>query len=164
MQRWYLVMCKPKQDEVAQVNLAAQDYSVYRPVCRVTKKRRNQPLEVIESLFPGYVFVQLDDRGQDWSPIRSTRGVLKMVRFGLEPATIAPEIIDALQQQEQQRLHAPLEPAFKKGDSLRVEQGPLYGLEGVFEEYDSDQRIIVLMNLLGQRQKIHLPADQVSKH
>jgi len=163
MKHWYLIMSKPKQDEVACLNLSAQNYKVYRPLCRVTKKRRNKPVEVIESLFPGYVFIQLDDQGQNWSPIRSTKGVLKLVHFGAQPARVDQTLIDALKHQEQQRLDAPLEPTFNKGDRLRIEQGPLFGLEGVFDHYDSQSRIIMLLNLLGQPQRLCLPPDQVAK-
>jgi len=42
--------------------------------------------EIEESLFPRYLFVQLDigPQGLDWGPIRSTMGVSRLVRFGVE--------------------------------------------------------------------------------
>jgi transcriptional antiterminator RfaH len=34
-------------------------------------------------LFPGYLFIQLDEKLENWSPIRSTKGVQNFVKFGL---------------------------------------------------------------------------------
>lgn len=163
MRHWYLVTTKPKQDDIAEQNLVAQGYEVYRPLCRMVKKTRGKPVERTESLFPRYLFVQLDHIAQDWSPIRSTKGVMQMVRFGAYPAKITDDLIDAIKQQEQAALKGAAPAQYKKGDKLRVESGAFYGLDAIFENYDSDQRIIVLMNILGQQQKVVMQAEQLEK-
>lgn len=162
MRNWYLVTTKPKQDELAEINLAAQGFKVYRPLCRVLKKCR-KAIERMESLFPRYLFVKLDNLGQDWSPIRSTKGVMHMVRFGNYPAKITDDLVDAIKQQEQAVFNGAAPVQYKKGDKLRVESGAFYGLDAIFENYDSDERIIVLMNILGQQQKLILQAEQLEK-
>jgi transcriptional antiterminator RfaH len=164
MRNWYLLMAKPKQDEVAQTNLEAQGYEVYRPLCSVNKRVRGKSVKRIESLFPRYLFIRLDDEVQNWSPIRSTIGVQQMVRFGAQAAQVDQQIIDMLQQREQQLMQqAEGKAEFESGQKLRIESGPFYGLDGVFETYDSDERIIVLMNVLGSQQKITLDRDHVIK-
>ncbi|MNG06767.1 Transcription antitermination protein RfaH [compost metagenome] len=56
---WYLVQCKPRQDERAEENLLRQGYACYRPQhsCERIVRGRRQP--IVESLFPGYLFIQL---------------------------------------------------------------------------------------------------------
>jgi transcriptional antiterminator RfaH len=163
MQRWYVIMTKPSQDEVAEQNLKNQNYEVYRPTMVQQKKRRGKSVTVVESLFPRYLFIKLDDQNQNWGPIRSTKGVVQLVKFGHKLAEISPLIIEAIQQREAALLNQPVENTLKQGDALRVESGPFYGLQGVFEKYDADQRIIALMDILGQSQKITFDANQVQK-
>ncbi len=162
-QHWYLIMTKPKQDEVAECNLKLQGFEVYRPQCRQVKTRRGKKITQLESLFPRYLFIKLDDEQQNWAPIRSTKGVLQLVRFGTQAAKVDEALIDQLKHQEQVALNEPSDSLYKKGDKLRVEAGAFYGLDAIFEGYDSDQRIIVLMNILGQQQKLTLPAEQLDK-
>jgi transcriptional antiterminator RfaH len=162
-QHWYLIMTKPKQDELAESNLKHQGFEVYRPQCRQVKTRRGKKITQLESLFPRYLFIKLDDQLQNWSPIRSTKGVLQLVKFGAQAAKVDEILINQLKQQEQVALHEASDMPYKKGDKLRVESGAFYGLEAIFEGYDSDQRIIVLMNILGQQQKLTMQAEQLEQ-
>ncbi|PIW56856.1 MAG: transcription/translation regulatory transformer protein RfaH, partial [Piscirickettsiaceae bacterium CG12_big_fil_rev_8_21_14_0_65_44_934] len=72
---WYLVMAKPKQDEVAESQLAQQGYCVYRPEVILQKQRRGKMVALVESLFPRYLFVKLIEGVDSWGTIRSTKGV-----------------------------------------------------------------------------------------
>lgn len=80
--RWYLIQCKPRQDSRAEENLTRQDFKCYRPTHRVERVQRGRRTTSMESLFPGYLFIQLDQLNDNWHPIRSTRGVNQLVTFG----------------------------------------------------------------------------------
>ena len=56
---WYLIQCKPRQDERAEQNLRNQSFNCYRPLRRAQQVKRGRQVEVSESLFPGYLFVRL---------------------------------------------------------------------------------------------------------
>ena len=75
MKKWYLIKTKPRQENTAIINLENQEYTTYCPIAKINKKN------VV--LFPGYVFIYLDKHNENWSPIRSTKGVINFVRFGL---------------------------------------------------------------------------------
>ena len=75
MKKWYLIKTKPRQEQIAILNLERQHYYVYCPSALINQKN------VV--LFPGYLFIQLDSEMQNWSPIKSTKGVLNFVRFPL---------------------------------------------------------------------------------
>jgi len=163
MQNWYLVMAKPKQDEIAEWNLQQQNYEVYRPKIWLRKKRRGAFVSVEESLFPRYLFVHLCDENQNWSPIRSTKGVLQIVRFGLQPARVDDALIESIRARESiATQHIEEANRLKKGQKVKVQEaGAFYGIEGLFQCYDADQRVIILMNLLGSQQPISLPKDSI---
>ena len=155
-------MTKPKQDALAQVNLEQQGFKVYRPLITQTKLQRGKLVNTVESLFPRYLFIQLSTQGQDWSPIRSTKGVLQMVRFGNNFAKVDQTLINNLQHTEQQlAVQTTGQTLFKTGQALRVTSGPFSGLEGEFQSMDADQRVVALMQIMGQIQRLTLDPSAV---
>jgi len=58
-------------------------------------------------------------------------------------------------------LHQDDRPLFCAGESIRLVEGPLAGMEGVFNEEDGEKRVIVLLELLGKANKIKVDRDWV---
>ena len=56
---WFLVHTKPRQEDVALVNLERQGYRCYLPRLRVEKILRRKAVVVIEPMFSRYLFVRL---------------------------------------------------------------------------------------------------------
>jgi transcriptional antiterminator RfaH len=156
---WYLVHCKPRQDERAEENLLRQGYICYRPQHgreRVVKGRR---LTIAESLFPGYLFIQLA-ADANWSPLRSTRGVNRIVSFGGVPLRLDDSLITHLQQ----RTAMTIKPELAAGDSVRITQGGFAELDAIFVSMDGEQRVILLLNMLNHEQKISMPLVSIIKN
>lgn len=146
---WYLVHTKPKQEHIALENLSRQGYPCYLPLLNVQKVRRGKAQVVAEPMFARYLFVQLstDGNAPSWGPIRSTLGVSQLVRFGNRPAKVGDELVQVLRQREQV---ASIEPLFQPGDSVVLLQGPLSGLEAVYQMTDAQERAVVLLTILSQ--------------
>ena len=163
MERWFAVCCKPRQELVAQENLLRQGFHVYLPRIRLQRRRRGQWLDVIEALFPRYIFLRIDPLMSSIAPVRSTRGVVGLVRFGGQPAVVADEIMDTLLQREDAHssLHQDDRPLFSAGEPVRLVEGPLAGMEGVFVQEDGEKRVIVLLELLGKANKVRVNRDLV---
>ena len=161
MKHWHVVMCKPKQEEWARENLERQGYVTFLPKCIQPKRRRGQWRDVVEPLFPRYLFIQLSSGDDNWYPIRSTRGVSELVRFGQEYAQVPDDVIASIHQREgQDGLVRLLETqVFKKGDRVRLVQGALQGVEAIFAETSSDNRVFILLELLGQQKQIQVNLD-----
>ena len=49
----------------------------------------------------------------------------------------------------------------KKGDQVRVLTGPFADFIATVEKYESDQRIWILMDLMGRETKIQTPSDNL---
>ena len=95
---------------------------------------------------------------QNLAPVRSTQGVINMVRFGIELAVIPEQVINAIRQRM-----APgtglikIEPLkIEAGDKVRVFDGPLAGLNGIVQEKSSENRTLILMELLGSSTKVEV--------
>jgi transcriptional antiterminator RfaH len=165
IERWYAVCCKPRQETVAEENLLRQGFHVYLPRIRIRHRRRGQWLEAVEALFPRYVFIRIDPRQRSTAPVRSTRGVVGLVRFGGQPAVVPDSVMEALLQREDSAsgLHQDQRPLFSAGEAVKFVDGPLAGMEGVFTEQDGEKRVIVLLELLGKANKVRVDRDWIAK-
>lgn len=162
-QRWYLILTKPFAEELARVNLERQGYRVYFPRVLQRKSYRGRWQDKISALFPRYLFVQLDAASQVLAPVRSTFGVVDVVRFGTEYAIVSDQVIERLIQRAdpQSGLHEIKRSLMKSGDVVRVIAGALAGLEGIFEREIGEDRVVVLFKLLGRESPVDVAADFV---
>jgi len=148
--RWYLIQTKPRQEARAEENLRRQDFDCYSP-------RKDSTTQ--EPLFPGYLFIHLDRQMDNWYPIRSTRGVARVVSFGDEPTPVRDELIEQLRQ----RLAAPPEKLqFQPGERVQLHGGSFNELEAIFVATDGEQRSVILLNLLQREQKVRVPTRYLS--
>jgi transcriptional antiterminator RfaH len=163
--RWYAVCCKPRQEAVAEENLLRQGFRVYLPRIRIRHRRRGQWLDAVEVLFPRYIFIRVDPLRRSTATVRSTRGVVGLVRFGGRPAVVPDAVMEALRQREDAAsgLHQDNRPPFHPGDPVKLVDGPLSGMEGVFTQQDGDKRVIVLLELLGKANRIKVDRDWIAR-
>ncbi len=165
MDCWYAVFCKPRQETVAEENLLRQGFQVYLPRIRIRRRRRERWIDAVEVLFPRYLFIRIDPLQRSTAPVRSTRGAVGLVRFGGEPALIPDAVMDALLRREDlsSGLHQDNRPIFAAGEPINLVEGPLAGMEGVFTHEDGEQRVIVLLDLLGKTNRIRVNRDWVAR-
>jgi transcriptional antiterminator RfaH len=152
---WYVVHTKPRQEGRALENLQNQGFTCFLPTMQVQKLRNQRVQVVTEPMFSRYLFIQLDDQSQNWGPIRSTLGVSKLVSFGPQPAKVPPEFVAFLKEAPPETL----ERMFVPGDTVKVAAGPLQGLEGKYLAHVGETRAFVLIELLGQPQRLRLEME-----
>lgn len=149
---WYAVHTKPKQENRALENLQNQGFECFLPLLEVEKVRRGKVQKVVEPMFSRYMFIQLNETTQNWSPIRSTLGVSKLVSFGPHPAKVPTELIQLLREAPPTEVHR----LFTPGDQVLIVGGPLKGIEATYQAHDGEMRAMVLVELLGQPQKLKM--------
>jgi transcriptional antiterminator RfaH len=147
---WYAVHSRPKQEIRALENLQNQGFEAWLPLITVEKLRRGRLAEVTEPMFSRYLFIRLDTEHTNWAPIRSTLGVSRLVSFGNRPAPIADNLIQALRQMPDR---AP-ERLLQAGQAVRMIDGPLKGLEAVYQQADGELRAMVLVDLMSKQHSV----------
>lgn len=159
---WYVVHTKVRQEQTACENLRRQGFAVYLPRIKIMKRSRGRQQTQLEPLFPRYIFLQPGSFGHSIAPVRSTLGVATIVRFGQEPAILRAETLNSIRDFETCQNEARDEDIspFRRGERVRVADGPLTGLEGLISDV-SQQRVIVLMQLLGQDTRVSLSHHQL---
>lgn len=138
---------------------------VYLPRMKARQRKRDRWIDVIQFLFPRYLFIRVDRRQQSTAPIRSTRGAVGLVRFGVEPATVPDEVIEAIIAREDAAtgLHEQVRPDFRPGDIVTMLEGPFAGMEGIFASEDGDQRAILLIEMLGKASRVRVNNDWIAR-
>lgn len=152
---WYLLSSKPHKDAQAEEQLTRQEYEVYRPLAQRLRKRRGKMVKLTESLFPRYMFIQLDRIEDNWAPIRSTYGVSQIIRFGNEPTPVPDELITTLKQHEESLGEKAIDlDKFHTGDQVILTDGPFKGLSGAFLSYNGEERAIILLEIMNSQTKL----------
>jgi transcriptional antiterminator RfaH len=160
---WYLLQCKPHQDDRAQTNLLRQDYVIFHPQLVNNRIVRGKPQKTLESLFPGYLFIQLS-HDDNWAPIRSTRGVSRIVEFNHGPAVVADHVIDHLRSRCLELQKTLPAQELQPGQTLQIVRGPLSTLEGVFVSMLGVERVMLLLQFLNREQPVCVPLSDLERH
>jgi len=155
--RWYLIQTKPRQEARAAEHLQRQLFECYRPL-KAGEKKRGSRAAGEEELFPGYLFIRMDQTHDNWYPIRSTRGVARIVTFGGMPVPVQDALIDQIRE----RLLTPAPTVqFKEGEAVRITAEGFNDVEAIFLTADGDERAVILLNLLQREQKVTLPVSSL---
>ncbi len=150
-ERWYLVYCKPRQETTARRNLERQGYRTYLPMVRQGRRRAGRMISVIAPMFPRYLFIRLNEETDNWGPIRSTLGVVSLVRFGATPAAVPNDLIALLRRREdEQGVQVLPAEQYRRGAKVRITDGGFAGYEGIFLARSARDRVTVLLEVLGR--------------
>ncbi|WP_061562525.1 transcription/translation regulatory transformer protein RfaH [Pseudomonas citronellolis] len=156
--RWYLVQCKPRQAPRALEHLERQGYECLLPMHQIERLHKGQLQQFSEPLFPGYIFICLDKVEDNWLPIRSTRGVSRIVSFGGQPTPV-PEgtILDITNKKSK------IAPVFEKGNPIEIFNSGLPPIEAIFLEKNGEERVLLLLHLLQRNIVIDAPLGNIRK-
>jgi transcriptional antiterminator RfaH len=160
---WYAVYTRPRAEGTARDNLLRQGYSAYLPRCRIVISHARRRQSVLRPLFPRYLFAGVDRASMRWRPILSTRGVSGVVRAGDEPVPVPAGLVAALRAQEAAGLFNRIaaRPALKVGELVRVTVGAFQEMVGQLIEMRDQDRVVVLLELLGRKVRAQLESAAV---
>ncbi|MCL7945156.1 transcription/translation regulatory transformer protein RfaH [Marinobacter sp. ATCH36] len=151
---WYALQHKPAQGDRALAHLQNQDIVCFYPKVTVEKIRAGKRTKKLEPLFPGYLFVNLEQTDPQWAKLRSTRGVIRVVSFANKPAGIPDDVI----QHVKDSLDAVAEQGgIKPGQQVELDDGPFKGISAIFQAYDGEERAIVLISFMQKQQTVKVP-------
>lgn len=155
--QWFLLQTKVKQEQRAAENLERQDVVSFCPMIRVDKISRGRRAEVLDVLFPGYLFVQLGESSVSTTAVRCTRGVSHFVTSAGAPIKVPQGLVEQLRQRVTADAEVVMSQLPKPGAKMQIIDGPFKGLNAVFTEPDGNNRAIVMVTLLSQQVKTSMP-------
>jgi transcriptional antiterminator RfaH len=155
---WYVVQTKPRQEYRALENLINQGYECELPEFQRERLRQGVRVLCNEPLFPRYLFIRLDIVSMNWGPIRSTYGVIGLVRFGGIPASVPDDLVEAMMKRS-----APQQNLFSAGDRVSITTGPFAGMEGIFDKDDGVARVVILLEFMQKQQRLSMRVGNVRR-
>ena len=122
-------------------------------------RRRN----VTRKILPGYVLVNMKMDEVTWSIVRNTPGVTGFVGSGNTPTPLQEKEVGEIL--KQMSAEAPkVKVGFRKGQSVRVTDGPFIDFVGVVDEINTEKgKVKVLLSLFGQETPVELDFLQIDK-
>ncbi|WP_045835456.1 transcription termination/antitermination protein NusG [Hyphomicrobium sp. 99] len=159
---WIAVNTHPNRERSAEQNLRNQGYEVYGPVIRKQIRHARRVSDVLRPLFPGYLFVRLNDTQSRWRPILSTVGVRSVVCTRDVPCILPVQLIDDLKAREKDGVIARSVSSPQLGETVRVGRGAFDGLAGKIIDLAENDRLVVLMDFLNRPVRVKISSDLLS--
>ncbi|MDA7738855.1 transcriptional activator RfaH [Amylibacter sp.] len=158
---WFILQFKPNSHHQAIKNLSQQGFETFLPFCDTTSRRASRFINASQPLFPGYMFVTFDRAESKWHKINNTYGVSRLITFNSILKSIPNTFVDDLKKRCD--LSGKLLPLkkFKKGTQVKILKGPFSNFIATVEKYETDQRIWILMDLMGRKSKIQTQLDTI---
>lgn len=158
---WVVAHTKPQQERWAAENVARQGFGYYLPLTLARKNPREAPKPVC--LFPRYLFVKTAGR---WRSLLGTFGISGLVMTGERPSLLTETVVEGLRASEgtDGLIYLPTTPAsrFKRGERLRINEGPLIGYTGICAEDSAPTRVRIFLEFLGRQTAVRVQNDWVT--
>jgi transcription antitermination factor NusG len=158
--RWYALFVRSRHEKAVENSLKSKRYNVFSPSYRTKRKRVDRIAEIEVPLFPGYVFCQFDPSKR--LPILMTPGVVGVVGRGTRPDPVDDTEIDSIRTVALAGRSVQPWPFLKLGQRIRMQSGPLTGIEGIFLRVQDDDHLIVSVTLLQRAVSVVIEEDSVS--
>ncbi|MBI5026850.1 MAG: hypothetical protein HZC12_09060 [Nitrospirae bacterium] len=164
MKFWYVVYTKPRQEELVVENLKrVPEIEVVNPKLKKKKIIHGRLREIIEELFPCYVFTKFNLK-EHYRLIKYTRGVRRILGNDGVPFIVDDGIIEVIKSRTKDGFAAIEPPEFKPGEQVLIKDGPLSGLTGIFEyETRASDRVMILLNAISYQAKLTIDKCLLSK-
>ena len=156
---WYAITVKHQHEQSVRALLEGKGLEALAPTYRGCRRWSDRLKELDLPIFAGYVFCRFPY--QERIQVLDTPGVVKVVSFGGKPAGIPDAEITAIQKVIASQLPARPWPYLKPGDRVRIERGPLRGVEGTLLREKDRLRFVVGVELLQRAMSVELEIDMV---
>ena len=125
--------------------------------------RSGQRRTVEKKMFPGYLMVQMAMDHESWKVVRETPGVTGFVGDGKEATPLEDQEADRILKQKDEGV-AQLKIRFKKGENVRVVDGPFTDFIGTVDEINMGKgKVKIMLTLFGRETSVELDFLQVEK-
>ena len=156
-ERWYVVQTQLHREAKAAQQLENQDYRVFLPRFLKSRRHARKFETVLAPLFPRYLFIILDLTRDRWRSVNGTFGVDRLLMRGGEPEPVPRGLVEQLIENADANGAVMPGSALKVGDKIRVSAGPFAELLGTLERLDDNNRVRVLLEIMGGKIPVLLP-------
>ena len=163
MSSWYAVYTKTQLEIWAKNNLEERGFEVYLPRYLKQRLHARRTDIVARPLFPRDLFVRADIAAGQRPRVNTAPEVAYLVSVGDQPATVADSIIDEIKGREDDDgfIRLGRGQRFSQGDPVKISDGALCNHIGLFHCVTDNDRVIILLDLLGRQTRVKVPLDSL---
>jgi transcription antitermination factor NusG len=158
--RWYALKVKPQHESVVYAGLTYTSIEGFHPTCKAKRKWSDRVKIIDVPLFEGYVFGRFIFENR--VPILRIPGVISVVGFSGHPAPIPDEELKVIQRITASGLAVKPWPFLKVGQAVRIERGPLRGVEGILAAEKDVWRMVVGIQMLQRAVSVVVDKDDLT--
>jgi len=167
---WYVVHTYSGYEETVKKNLEQRIesmdmedkiFNVLIPTEKKIKIKNGKRHVVVEKIFPGYVFVEMELSDESWYVVRNTPNVTGFIGSGTTPTPVSPEEMEMLK--KKMGMDVPkYNVNFEIGDLVKITDGPFKDFEGNIDSIDSEKgKVKVLVSVFGRETPVELDLLQI---
>ena len=161
---WYVMRSKPNKETFLTGQLESHHIEFYYPQLKVHPV--NPRCRKILPYFPGYLFIRTDVENNGSVFLGRIPGAIGLVYLGGEISSVPENIVRAIQVKIDRinDVGGEIFAKLKKGDPIRIDEGPFAGYEAIFDSRISgSERVKVLLTMLQKRIiQVELPTGSIS--
>jgi len=159
---WYAIYTRPRAEKQVFERLLEKSIDAYLPLQKKMRQWSDRKKLVETPLFSSYVFVNIDRSSYD--EVLKTHGVVKYISFEGKAATIPGSQIDNLRIIVDSNAEVETEwETRRKGERVRVNGGPLRGLEGILISDGGKKKVVVRIDSIDQNLVVEVHVGLVEK-
>ena len=161
LKKWVVLYTKPKHEKTVESELIKKNVDVYLPLLRKRRKWSDRKKWVEFPLFKSYLFVH--SKLNYLLPIIKTPGIVKVIKFGNDIATISQNNIDAIRSMLEGGYNPVPTDYFIKGDPVLIKEGPLKGIIGEVIRVDEQDLLILRIDAIQQSISVKINRAYIRK-
>jgi len=158
---WYALYTRHQHEKTINEILTRKGFEVFLPLYSAVHRWKDRNKILSLPLYPSYVF--LHDDLQHKLPILMTPGVHSIVGTAEGPEPIPDFEINAVRRVIESSLVVEPHPYLQCGDRVRVQTGPLEGIEGILIRKKNAYRLVLSVEMIMKSVSIEIDASLVER-
>lgn len=156
--RWYAVHVNSNRERAVSLQLESKGYEQFLPLYRTTRRWSDRVKEIDVPLFRSYIFCRMDPTFR--LPVLKIPGVVNIVGNGTSPLPIDDAEIARLRSVTGGGDAIPW-PFLQVGQRVRIERGPLWGVEGLLTSTGDRSYVVVSVSILQRSVAVRVDRDSI---
>lgn len=172
--RWYVVhtyssyekkVKESLEERVRTMGLEEDIVEVLIPTEDVVEVKGGKKVVTAKKFFPGYLLVRMRMNDTVWHLVKNTPRVTGFVGEGRHPIPLTQDEVNKILNRMEESVEAPKPKfQFRKGETVRITDGPFTNFTGKVEEVDLRRNTLkVMVSIFGRPTPVELDFFQVEK-
>jgi transcription elongation factor/antiterminator RfaH len=145
---WYALYTKPRHERRVISHLLQEGFRTFLPEIERWSRRKDRKKRIVVPLFPGYLFINADLKGNTRLKVIKTNGVVRILGINGIPVRVPENQIESIQKIVETNTVVYSHRYLKRGRTVRVVAGPLEGIDGIFLSEKGNGKLVVSVEIL----------------